>query len=163
MSAKKKAADVEPVDLDLTPVELDPPDPAITRWQELSGGDTAVPIDELTAEAIIPFPRPRWADPDFDLVPEGTSTWAGNCAYRATKARIPTFLDLGMVDDYGYQPATVQVIPCQIGTGQLGINIGFRKAANGGWAVNSVLLTPTAALQVADVLRAAVDLIGGER
>lgn len=52
MSAKKK---VEVEQVDLQPVELDPPDPALVRWQELADRDWMICHDG-DASKVLEFP-----------------------------------------------------------------------------------------------------------
>lgn len=140
-----------------SPVQLDPPDPAITRWQELA--DRGVIIDHSgDAEKVIPFPRPAWADPDEDIIGNRLSS----SYYTSEWARIPISYRDGEVTGDFFEPATMRVRAKMCGDGEKIIGISARQFAKGEWHWwHGVGMKPAEATELANALLAAVDLIGG--
>ena len=139
------------------PVELDSPDPALARWQELADQAIVVPHHD-DASKVVGFPRPEWADPDMDHV--GSSD--GTSAYRSERVRIAArgCLDSRNVDGV-ITPAHVNVVAELWGGGTRKIYLGFARYEDARWSEPMIGLYLDEALQVADALRAAVDLFGG--
>ena len=157
MSKKMKTVDdTEVVDLDLPPVELDPPDPAITRWQEL-GRDYPI-VHEGNAELVMPFPRPAWADPDRDHIGE----CALACGYKSKVVKIAAGRSSGTADKDRLHPANVQVWAAVDFNGVHGIGVVTQARYTDGWRTTQMAMTVAEALELADVLRAAVDMLGGD-
>jgi hypothetical protein len=157
MSATQQIVETDIADLD--PVELDPPSPEVVRWQELADRNIRI-CHEGDAEKVIPFPRPAGADPDCDIVGKGlawsyyTSEWAD-----VTVAHSP-----GAVDDDHVLPASVRVRAKWCGDGGRFVGLSMRDTQDGKWEwPEGFGLTSAEALELADVLRAAVDLLGGAK
>ena len=165
--AQKKKTDIAPVDLE--PVELDPPDPALERWEKLAyrtddiniyhGGD---------ASRVIGIPRPDWSDPDED----GVYRAAGQAVYQTTPARVALSLKDGFHADSG----TTLVPSRLVVRGFLGYMAGEMRgvevrlitpgkgktyADDKPWVHTPFSLTISEARELADVLLAAVDVLGG--
>jgi hypothetical protein len=157
MTQKKSAAPSEEL-VDLDPVELDPPSPEIVRWRQLAERETIIYHDG-DATNIIPFPRPAWADPDCDIV----SDRLDRCYYTTEFARIPVSTRAGAVDADAFMPAHFDVRAKLGGDGHPIVGMGLRwRNSKGEWCYEfSLGVTPAEALEFADVLRAAVDLLGG--
>ncbi|CAJ1495120.1 hypothetical protein [[Mycobacterium] burgundiense] len=154
MSAKKK---VEVEQVDLQPVELDPPDPALVRWQELADRDWMICHDG-DASKVLEFPRPEWAVEDSDHIgksPFGT-------AYRSERAVVTA---RGCADarnkDGLMSPAHVNVLAELWESGTRKVYLGIARFENEKWSETMLGLYPSEALELAEVLRAAVDLLGG--
>lgn len=142
---------------DCSPVQLDPPDPAITRWQELADRDIVVEHDS-DAEKVIPFPRPAWADPEEDIIGNRLSS----SYYTSAWVRIPMSYRDGEVYGDFFEPATMQVRAKQCGDGEKIIGISARQIAKGEWHWwHGIGMTTAEATALAEALLAAVDLIGG--
>lgn len=145
------------------PVELDtltePRPPAIIRWHELADRDYQT-VHDGDAQAIIPFARPSWADEDCDIVGRSVAS----TYFTSTWAEVP----LTRVDGYNsgdaLQPATVRVRAKLSGDGCHIIGLSDCRVADGAWKSSlGVSLTPAEATELARVLLAAVDLIGGDK
>ncbi len=150
------------VDPEYPPVDLDQPDvlpDAVKRWQVLADREHFI-HHHGDAENIIPFPRPAWADPDCDLIRYSL----GQTAYRSTNAWVQAKSSGGQEIGNGeLEPASVRVRAIQYGTGEQVVSLYLSRTEKSGgkflgWGVN---LTPTEVGQLIEVLRAAVDLIGG--
>lgn len=139
--------------------ELDSPFlPApVLRWQELVCRDTTV-VHDHDAEKIIPFPRPPWADPNCDIV--GASV--ARCYYASEFADVPlTYID-GVVSGAQFHAASVMVRAKLSGAGLRLIGLSTDGTVDGKWKCSPIAaLTPAEAYELAHVLLAAVDLIGG--
>lgn len=157
MSAKKKTIDgVEYEVVDTTPVELDPPDPTLARWEELLDRDRMIYHDG-DAEKIMPFPRPAWSDPDQDLITNSGLT----SLYRAEPIPVTASRHDGRNDGKIFTPASVFVQPVLGGSGNKAVRLSFSKwSGSSGWdnAPYMALTIPEVA-NLIDVLSAAVDLI----
>lgn len=156
MTTKKiDGVEYEVVDLaDATPVELDPPDPTVARWQELTAKPFEVEHDGDASE-VMPQPRPAWSDPNLDHV--GASWRQSN--YASAPAVVYASHATGLVEDGLWIPARISTIAKLYGNGETGISVGIKSFLAGNSAV--VGLTVAETLELIDVLRAAVDLIGG--
>lgn len=78
---QKKKTDTVPAEMEV--VDLDPPNPAIVRWQELA--DRVLPIQhDGDATKLLDFPRPEWSDEDADFVGDS----AFNVAYRSERVSV---------------------------------------------------------------------------
>lgn len=148
-----------PVD-ELEPVELDPPAPEIARWQELAdrGIDKTQIYHAGDASAVMPIPRPPWADEDSDLV--GRSLLIS--AYKSRSVSIPIHKSAGKNKDGFWYSACVHVSAKLFAYDSepvIPITLSSVGAA-GTWETKTENLTLEAARELADVLRAAVDLIG---
>lgn len=155
MSAKRKI-NVEPVDL--PPVELDPPAPALARWLELADRERAIYHDG-DIEKIMPFPRPAWSDPDEDLF----ATSLPCCLYRAYPVKVSATRHNGdKTDPNKWESASVFVQPAIGGTSVPVVRISFSEQVDKRWDNSPYMaLTLTEARDLIGVLQAAVDLIGG--
>lgn len=159
MAARTKKSNTTPVDLE--PVELDPPDPALERWRELADrGD-----DEIyhggDVEKIMPFPRPAWSDPSQDLF----ATSLPCTLYRAYPVKVSATRHSGDASDPDvWIPAGMYVQPAIGGTDVAVVRVSFSEKKDGGWKNGPYMaLTLPEAEDLIAVLRAAVDLIGGEK
>lgn len=145
---------------DLEPVELDPPAPEIIRWQELVDRDVVI-YHEGDAEKIIPFPRPAWADPDEDII----GAYLDTSYYTSEYAFIALEHARGETDDDEFRPAVLLVRAKLCGDGKPIVGLNLKKISDRdkkSWTSElGQGLTPAEALELADVLRAAVDLLGG--
>ena len=145
----------ETVEINTEPVELDPPDPALTRWQELAARDIEVEHDGDAAK-IITCPRPAWADPDYDRL-AGTTT---GCWYQSTPVQVASLTGGGTCDDDAFTPAHFRISARVHGSGDSLIGITMFRVRNKQWEEVGMSMTPADALELADVLRAAVNLFG---
>lgn len=140
------------------PVELDPPNPAIARWQELADRAIVIPHDG-DASKVLEFPRPEWSDETLDHV--GCSAF--NTAYRSERVRIAA---RGCSDARNVKgvitPAHVNVIAEQWESGTKKVYLGIARFEGNRWIEQMVGLYRAEALELAEALRAAVDLLGGE-
>lgn len=161
MSARKKPVndiDAEVIDsTDLAPLELDPPDPALARWQELADRMTAI-RHAGDAERVMPFPRPAWADEDYDVI--GTSVPSSLYRSRSVEVAARWF---GGSDDDVFTPSIIAVHGKVDGDGIRSIGVTSRRTVDRKWQDFAMSLSVAGALELAGVLRAAVDLLGGER
>lgn len=145
------------------PVDLDPPAPLpaeILRWVELAGRD--IDIDHAgDASKVIPFPRPAWADPDNDFV----GTTVQGSYYRSAAAEVPSLSAGGEEDGETLSPAFVKVSVRVHGTGNqlVGLSLFKFSEKQDQWVQAGMSLPPAAAADLAHVLLAAVDLIGGAK
>lgn len=145
--------------VDLEPVELDPPDPDLTRWQELLDRNTGIYHDG-DIEKIMPFPRPAWSDPDEDLF----ATSLPCCLYRAEPVKVNATRHSGHRGVDEWIPAGVYVQPAIGGTDVPVVRISFSEKTDKGWNnLPYMALTITEATDLIDVLRAALNLLGGEK
>ncbi|OBB18547.1 hypothetical protein A5761_08670 [Mycolicibacterium setense] len=144
---------------DTEPVNLDPPAPELARWQELADQPIVIPHGG-DASKVLNFPRPDWADPDMDYV--GSSV--GTSAYRSEPVRIAArgCLDSRNVDGV-ITPAHVNVAAELWGGGTRKIHLDLARFEGKGWSEPMIGLYLDEALQLADALRAAVDLFGGAK
>lgn len=148
------AAEVSPVDLN--PVDLDPPSPAIARWEELADRDICVQHNG-NAEMVIPFPRPAWADPDEDVVGDTVQS----SIYRSPVAYVASMTGGGDDDGNTVRPANFQVSAKIHGSGQMLIGVTINAVRDGKWCWLGISIDPKGALDLSEVLRAAVELVGG--
>lgn len=163
MAPRKKPIDES---VNIEPVNLDPPDPALARWQELADL-TIVITHDGDAEKVMPFPRPAWADPDEDSI----GNTMGGSFYRSTPVDVATPTAGGYKADNGaLVPAHFTVSTRIHGNGMalVGLRISRYVVSNNEakdgesrWIEWSASMPPATALELADVLRAAVDLLGG--
>lgn len=142
---------------DLEPVELDPPDPAITRWEELADWNGIVYHDG-DAEAMLPFPRPAWADPDED---DFGQSYISTC-YSSRPVRVAVKQAPGnRINANQWAPAAALVSAELYGTGIAKVALTLTNIREGQWHSVALGFSAAEALELADVLKAAVDLIGG--
>lgn len=140
-------------------VDLDPepePVPAIVRWNELA--DRVIDIEhDGDAEKVIPFPRPVWAHERFDLVKYSLLA----SAYRSTVAHIPLSQTPGVNTNGLLEPAYVGVRAIQWGNGihKIGLSKWWLPRAEAEERELDISLTPTEAVELAQAILAAVDLI----
>lgn len=148
-------------DTDREPVELDPPDPALARWEELSDWD-GITDHGGDAEDMLPFPRPAWADPDHDVFGQ---SYISTC-YAAPPARVAVKQAPGKrISDYRWAPAGALVSARLYGTGITEVHLTLARwnQDEKKWITLALGISPDEALELADVLRAAVDLFGGDK
>ncbi|WP_044080325.1 hypothetical protein [Mycobacterium canetti] len=142
------------------PIDLDPPalpPAALLRWKELADRDIGVYHDG-DASKVIPFERPEWADPDCDIVGRNLS----QCYYTSEWVEIPLAYRDGHIDEEELEPAVMRVRAKMCGDGIAFVGLSERRFAKGQWKFSDgVGLTPTEATELARVLLAAVELIGG--
>lgn len=159
MTARKKVSEVEPIDL--APIELDPPNPAITRWHALADRDFMVYHDG-DAEVVLGnvHPRPVWADPDMDHVGRShLSTW-----YSSRSVRVASAHDFGVDHGDHWQPSCAWVAARFYGNSHESICVTLSQVVGKGsdskWQNVSMSFQPNEARELAAVILAAVDLIG---
>lgn len=147
---------VEVAPEDLVPQELDPVDPAITRWRALADRDIRIDHDD-DAEKVAPFPRPAWADPAFDFV---GGSWRSTC-YESSPAEIPLSDRHGLATTEGwYMPASLRVVAKLYADGTTRLGLTLRERIDRAWKEWGASLTPDEALELTHVLQAAVELVG---
>ncbi|WP_261898265.1 hypothetical protein [Mycobacterium marinum] len=152
---QQHAPDCNPqvVDLDL-PAQIPA---AMARWQQLAEQDTAIHHD-YDAEKVIGFPRPRWADPDLDEITNSR----GGSYYRSAWVDIPSMSAVGINRDGVLQPAICSVSAKHHGNYAAPlISVKLCLAIEGRWRELGMALPIDAAAELARVLDAAVDLVGG--
>lgn len=141
-------------------VDMDPPasmPAALARWQQLAERDTAIRHD-YDAEKVIGFPRPLWADPDLDEITNSR----GGSYYRSAWVDIPSMAAVGINRDGVLQPAICSVSAKHHGNYTVPlIGLSVRRAIDGEWREFGMALPLDAAAELAQVLLAAVDLVGG--
>ena len=159
MSENKTIDGVEYAVVDSTPVELDPPDPALVRWRELTHRYHG--IDHFgDVEKVIKLPRPAWAPPNNDFI--GTSP--ANSYYRSNWVHVASRRSRGRdLDGETLVPASVCVRTKIDGDGIPTIGVATRKYADNDPLpdIAEISLYPSEAADLINALRAAVDLIGG--
>ncbi len=167
MAAPKKKinsalASSEPA-VDLEPVDLDPRAPELDAWERLcekANGDGTL-YHGGDASTIMTIPRPIWADPDKDAV--GRSMLV--TCYKSTAAYVTFSHQTGKADgDYWYSAGMYVSAKCfDDGEPLIGISYSDADMTSGEWnKPTTANLTPAEALELADVLRAAVALFGVE-
>lgn len=159
MAQKKQTT--EPVDLE--PVELDPPDPALARWQELADRNVDVHHDG-DAEKILGHihPRPKWSDPEQDQ----TGRSHLSTAYSSRPVRVVASHNFGQDHGDWWEPAVAWVSARLYGNSHESVRVTFsqRDDSDGGrWQNVAMSFQPNEAVELANVLLAAIDLIGGEK
>lgn len=158
--AKRNTTAVATTDDPFEPVELDPPDPAIARWQELVERDYYVYHDG-DAEKYIPFPRPKWSQPDEDQI----EACLPLSAYKSEPVAVRSVHSGGQRGVPGtLRPAAVVVTAFMYGTGEQVVNVKTERVYNktDQWQSLAVNLSPEEVADLIDVLTAALALIGGE-
>lgn len=150
------AVEVSPEDL--VPQELDPPDPALSRWVALAEWDGIVHHGG-DASMMLPFPRPAWSDPDADRL---WQSYASSC-YGSQPVVVAVKSSPGnVIDDDRWAPGAALVSVRLYGTGITEVHLTLSNIHKGTrWRSQALGLSPAEALELADVLRAAVDLLGG--
>lgn len=155
----KKSNTTDACPTDLVPVELDPPDPALARWKELADWDGIIHHNG-DAEAMLPFPRPAWADLDED---DFGQSYISTC-YSSRPVRVAVKQAPGnRIDADRWAPAAALVSAELYGTGIAKVSLTLTNIREGRWHSVALGLSVAEALELADVLRAAVDLLGGEK
>lgn len=161
MTARKKPA-VEQVVVDrwTSNRRPRPANPALARWEELAEWDGIIYHDG-DAEAMLPFPRPAWADPDED---DFGQSYISTC-YSSRPARVAVKQAPGnRINADQWAPAAALVSAELYGTGIAKVAVTLTSIHAGKeWRSVALGFSPAEALELADVLRAAVDLIGGEQ
>jgi hypothetical protein len=158
-TAEASPAELEVVDLD----PPTPPDPAIARWEALTGEVDIYHGGD--ASKVLGMPRPSWCDPDEDF----TGSRVDDFGYGSAIARVVVSSAAGVGDDESLVPArvTVQAVMGTTNSIRCGIQICLARATGTDksrpWINSKMNLTPAEALELADVLRAAVGLIGIEK
>lgn len=142
----------------LPPVDLDPPDPAIARWQELTERDIHIEHDG-DAEKVLSFPRPAWAGPDCDQVGVNVSL----TSYNSDSAYIPANHMGGEAIGETVMPCGFRVRGRLIGEGWVGVGITTTRYTSGEWRELGATLTLDEARNLVDVILAAIDMVGGEK
>lgn len=149
---------------DLEPVELDPPDPALARWQELADRSPAI-YHAGDAEKMLGHihPRPAWSDPDEDM----TGRSHLSTAYSSTPVRVVAAHDFGVDHGDWWEPAVAWISTKFYGNSHESIQVTFSKVvdgkgANSKWQNVSMSFQPDEARELVEVLQAAIDLIGTE-
>lgn len=148
----------EPVNLDLDEPDLPP---EIVRWREMAesyedllevyhGGDASMVMD---------MERPGWSNPDRDYV----GTCISQCCYKSSIVRVAASLAGGVNDGDTWERAHVSISAKLWGDGTTGIALTPHRIIGAEWKSLSINLTAEEALEVADVLQAAVKLIGGTK
>lgn len=167
MAARTKKSNTDAAaPTDLTPVELDPPNPAIVRWETLAER----PIDVFhdgDAEKILgdAHPRPAWADPDQDQ----TGRSHLSTAYASVPVRVVASHNFGVDDGDRWEPASAWISAKLYGNSHESISITFSqvKDLDGGrtrrWQNVAMSFQPHEARELIDVLQAALDLFGGDK
>lgn len=157
---------IEIVAGDVEPINLDPPDPKLARWQELAERDVDIYHDG-DASLVINAPRPAWSDPGEDYI----STAGTASVYMSAPALVPLSLDRALKTDDGdtLQPARLAV-RAMMGTSAdqvlHAIEIKLVRPAKDAqksdkpWMHTPVSLTIREARELVDTLIAATDLIG---
>lgn len=149
-----------PAELDVQ--ELDPPDPAIARWQELADRDVDIYHDG-DASKVIAEPRPAWSDPAEDLIGSAVSSFA----YASSPVRIVNKLGYGVGDEESLKPARVYIRAVFAPQNALrqGVQIGLSRATgktkDKPWINSEMILTTDEVSDLVDALTAALDLFGG--
>lgn len=144
--------------VDQQPINLDPPKPALKRWEELAERELSIEHNG-DAEAIMPFPRPEWADPDRDIV--GRSRLV--TCYESNAAWVPLGQQPGKSDSEVWFPAGIYVCAkIYSDRGQvIGFSINDVDFGTGEWKTPvAVNMTAGEAVDLANVLLAAVELLG---
>jgi len=158
--SQKKHTVTEPI-VDLEPVDLDPPNPAIARWEALADRDVHVQHDG-DAEKMLGHihPRPKWADPDRDQ----TGRSHLSTAYASTPVRVVASHNFGVDHDDWWEPASAWVSAKFYGNSHESISITFSQVADSGnWQNVAMSFQPDEARELIEVLQAAVDLFGSEQ
>ncbi|MGK2854586.1 MAG: hypothetical protein ACSLE3_10895 [Microbacteriaceae bacterium] len=150
------AVEVSPAEL--VPVDLDPPNPAIARWEALSDRDIAINHDG-DAEKVLSIPRPDWANPDNDDI----STSPFWTAFNSDPAHVSAVRMGGEAIGEAILPAGFRVRGRLIGGGWVGVGIMMNRYLDGKWNSLGCTLTLDEARELADVILAAVDMVGGEK
>ncbi|MET4432393.1 hypothetical protein [Mycolicibacterium sp. 624] len=160
MTAKNKPAVVTET-VDLEPVDLDPRAPELDAWDRLcekANGDGTL-YHGGDASSIMTIPRPIWADPDEDKV--GRSMLV--TSYKSTAAYVTFSHQTGKSDAENWYSAGMYVSAKMFDDGEPLIGLSYSDAdiTSGEWKKPTTAnLTPAEALELADVLRAAVALFG---
>ncbi|KRD07794.1 hypothetical protein ASE48_10175 [Mycobacterium sp. Root265] len=143
---------------ELAPVELDPPDPVIARWQGLADIDLLINHDD-DAEKVIPLPRPAWADPLCDVVGHSVCSSSYNTDYAA----IPLTYMGGESHEDSVLPSRLSVRGRLIGCGWLGVGMTVTRYDDGEWREAGCTMTLSEARDLIEVLSTAVEMIGADQ
>lgn len=147
-----------PAPAELEVQELDPPDPAIMRWQELVAPSRRIE-HEGNAENIIPFPRPAWAHPDFDETDKGGLSWT---SYNSDTAFVRASRMGGEpLDGVAFLPSGLNVRARCFGDGWAGVGISMFRYLKDQWVSLGCTLTLDEARQLIETLTAATNMIEG--
>ncbi|OBG43011.1 hypothetical protein [Mycolicibacterium fortuitum] len=147
------------------PVNLDPPAPALERWRELTDRGFEVRHDG-DAEKILGgvHPRPVWADPDFDE----TGRSHLSTSYGSEPVRVISSHNFGVDHGDVWQPACAFVSAHLYGNSHESVTVTLSQVVDGDggkskWQNIGMSFQPHEALELAEVLRAAVDLFGAAK
>ncbi len=163
---QKQQQVTEPADLE--PVNLDPPDPVLTRWQNLVDRETDICHDGDVSR-VIPSPRPPWSEPEEDIV----GRHGGSC-YMSAPAAVAATMDAARLADDGDTLQTARVV-IRAFMGHMfeqdlyGLELKLVRPISGKensekpWRHTAVSLTIPEVRELVDILQAAIDLIGDER
>ena len=150
---------------DTEPVELDPPDPALARWEVLADRDHEVDHDG-DAEKVLGsvHPRPAWADPDEDI----TGRSHLSTGYKSRAVRVRASHAFGVDHGDRWQPACAFVHATLWGNSHESITVTLSQVVDRGtekarWQNIAMSFQPHEAAELAEVLQAALELIGGEK
>lgn len=145
----------------LPPVNLDPPNPAIARWEALAERPFEIRHDG-DASLILgdQHPRPEWSDPDFDIV--GRSHLSSG--YKSQPVRVRASHAFGVNhDDEVWQPACAFVHATLWGNSHESITVTLSRIGDGGkWNNTAMSFQPHEAQELIEVLQAALALLGRE-
>ncbi|WP_422745173.1 hypothetical protein ACN27E_23565 [Mycobacterium sp. WMMD1722] len=167
MAARTKKSNTTPVDpnpVDLEPVDLDPRPPHLEAWDRLcekAGGNGTI-YHGGDASVVMSIPRPIWADPDEDLV--GRSMLV--TSYKSSSAYVTFSHQTGKSDGEKWYSAGMYISAKMFDDGEPLIGISYSDAdmITGEWNKPvTANMTPAEALELAEVLRAAVALFGGDK
>ena len=142
------------------PVNLDPADQALDRWERLSYRESEVRHDG-NAEKILGsiHPRPAWADPEYDT----TGRSHLSTSYGSAPVRVVSSHNFGADHGDVWQPACAFVSAQFYGNSHESVKVTFSQVVDGDggkskWQNIAMSFQPHEALELAEVLRAAVDL-----
>lgn len=155
---------VATVDDPFEPIDLDPPSPALARWEALN--HDAEIYHDGDASKVIPVPRPVWSDPDQDVVGDRANT----TSYRSSVARVISSAERGVDLDDSLDQARVCVqvkmsaaVDCIRYAVQLTLSRANGPDRDKPWTNSTMTLTISEVEELIDVLSAAVELTGGEK
>lgn len=143
------------------PVELDPPNPALAHWEALADQNVVVHHDG-DAETMLGkvHPRPKWSDPDHDQT--GRSHLSS--AYASAPVQVVASHNFGLNHGDSWEPARAYVSAKFYGNSHESVQVTFSQVVDSGkWQNVAMSFQPNEALELADVLRAAVALFGGDQ
>ncbi|MEX7470589.1 hypothetical protein AB4Z39_12865 [Mycobacterium adipatum] len=144
------------------PINLDPPNPAITRWEALAERDVYVHHDG-DAEKMLGHvhPRPAWADPEQDT----TGRSHLSTSYGSLPVRVVASHNWGKDHGDWWEPAVVWVSAKFYGNRHETVQLTFSQIddSDGRWQNVAMSFQPDEARYLVEVLQAAIDLFGGDQ